>query len=73
MAAVTLNIDQMTVEEKLAAMELLWQSLRQNEDAIPVPDWHKELLDEREREIEAGEVKFEDWETAKAWILKKTR
>jgi hypothetical protein len=70
MSSVTLNIEQMTVEEKLAAMEALWQSLSRNEDDIPIPEWHLEILEERKREVEAGEAKIEDWDSVKAELRK---
>ena len=49
--ATMLQIDQMTLEEKLRAMEALWDDLCQREEDVPVPQWHKDLLDERERLI----------------------
>jgi hypothetical protein len=49
--ATMLQIDQMTLEEKLRAMEDLWDDLCQREEDVPVPQWHKDLLDERERLI----------------------
>jgi putative addiction module component (TIGR02574 family) len=63
-----LPIDRMTVEEKLMAMEALWDNLCRDEGQVPVPEWHKQVLDERRRQIEAGKAKFVDWETAKARI-----
>ncbi len=68
MAAFNLPISQMTVGEKLMAMEQLWDSLCEDEAQIPVQDWHKQVLDQRRRQIETGEAKFVDWETAKANI-----
>ncbi len=68
MATGILSIDQMTVAEKLMAMESLWDSLCQDEAQIPVQEWHKQVLGERRRQIETGEAKFIDWETAKAQI-----
>lgn len=65
------EIDQMTLEEKLQAMEALWEDLCRHEEAVPVPQWHKELLDERERMIEEGDAQFVDWETAKQQIAKR--
>jgi putative addiction module component (TIGR02574 family) len=64
----SLPIDRMTVEEKLLAMEALWDNLCRDEAQVPVQEWHKQLLDERRRQIEAGETKFVDWDTAKARI-----
>ncbi len=63
-----LQIDQMTLEEKLRAMELLWENLILREQDIPIPQWHKDLLDEREHLVKEGKAKFLDWETAKAQI-----
>lgn len=63
-----LSIEQMSVEEKLRAMELLWENLRRDEKNVPVPQWHKDLLDEREQLVREGKIGFEDWETAKVSI-----
>jgi hypothetical protein len=62
----------MTVEEKLKAMEMLWDDLCRNEREIPVVDWQKEMLDERQRQIDAGDAKFSDWESAKERIRERT-
>lgn len=63
----------MSVEEKLRAMELIWENLRRDEKNIPVPQWHRDLLDEREQLIADGKAHFEDWEAAKNWIAGKIR
>jgi putative addiction module component (TIGR02574 family) len=67
-----LPLDQMTVEDKLKAVEMLWDDLCRNEKQIPVADWQKELLDKRQHQIDAGQAKFSDWETAKKRIRKRT-
>ena len=67
-----LPLDRMTVKEKLRAMEMLWDDLCRNEKQIPVADWQKDLLDDRQRQIEAGEAKFSDWESAKKRIRDRT-
>ena len=66
-----LAIDKMTIEEKLQTMEALWTDLCQHEEILPVHDWQKEILDERERMVERGESKFSDWEDAKKQYLDK--
>jgi hypothetical protein len=60
----------MSVEEKLQAMEALWEDLSRNAD-LKSPAWHEEVLAERERQLEAGEASFMDWEQAKADIRKR--
>ncbi len=62
----TLDLDQMTTEEKLVAMEELWEDLSRRK--VPVPQWHKDILDERQGLIDEGKAEFIDWETAKRQI-----
>jgi hypothetical protein len=69
---VELQIAEMTLEEKLRAMEALWDDLCRREEAVPVPQWHKDLLDERERLVEQGKARFLEWETAKKRISERT-
>ncbi len=69
---VELPIDKMTLEEKLRAMEALWADLCRQEVEVPVPQWHKDLLDERERLVTQGKAQFLDWETAQRRIAERT-
>jgi hypothetical protein len=67
-----LQIDQLTIAEKLRIMEELWDDLRMRAEGVPVPQWHKDLLDERERLIESGEAQFDDWDAARKRITEQT-
>jgi putative addiction module component (TIGR02574 family) len=40
-----IEINEMSIEERLELMELLWNSL--DATNVPVPDWHRKILDER--------------------------
>ena len=62
--SVDLPLGSMSTSEKLRLMESIWDSLRTAPD-LPVPEWHREVLEERTRRIEAGEVEFSDWEEVK--------
>jgi len=64
----TLPLEEMTVTEKLQVMEELWSDLCCNQDKIPVPQWHKDILDRREELVKQGKSTFVDWETAKKRI-----
>jgi hypothetical protein len=63
------TLHQLPLKEKLFVMEALWDDLSQTEAGLPVPQWHQDLLDERESQISAGTAKFIDWEVAKQEIL----
>ena len=70
--SVDLGIVHMTLEEKLCAMEALWDDLCRREEDVPVHQWHKDLLDERRLLVEQGKARFIDWETAKKRISERT-
>jgi hypothetical protein len=62
---VELPLAQMSVAEKLQAMEALWADLSRNAPDEAVPHWHADVLAERERRLAAGEEAVLDWEEAK--------
>jgi putative addiction module component (TIGR02574 family) len=66
-----LPLKEMTIQEKLAAMESLWEDLVRTPEAIESPAWHKEVLDDRLRNLKEGKSQLIDWETAKEALRKK--
>ena len=63
-----LPLHEMSLEEKLQAMEALWEDLSREPDRVESPSWHQELLKETESRVESGEATFSDWEKAKVSI-----
>lgn len=63
------TLHQLPLKEKLFVMEALWDDLSRAGDALTVPQWHRDVLDERESKIAEGTAKFIDWEVAKQEIL----
>jgi hypothetical protein len=61
----TIDLQEMTTPDKLRLMGELWQNLSINASEVASPEWHGEVLAERDRLIESGEETFIDWETAK--------
>ncbi|MEZ5472087.1 MAG: addiction module protein [Marinicella sp.] len=57
------QIQKLTVDEKIMAMELLWKELCTNEDNVMSPDWHRQVIQQRE-----GNEHFIDWSEAKKQI-----
>lgn len=70
--ATSLVIDDMTIEAKRQLMEALWADLCQHEDALPVYQWQKKILDQREKLITEGKTRFIDWEESKRRFEKET-
>ncbi|MFT5128850.1 MAG: hypothetical protein ACI8W8_002469 [Rhodothermales bacterium] len=66
--ATALAVEQMNTVEKLEAMELLWASLSADEDSVPSPAWHGEVLQKRRAAVAEGSESYQDWEQAKREI-----
>ena len=60
-----LPLDQMTTEEKLRAMEVLWADLTRKADSFESPAWHGDVLRERDQRVAEGKESFIDWDEAK--------
>ena len=67
------QIHQLPLREKLLVMEAIWDDIFGEEQNLEVPQWHKEVLDERERLLAEGKAQFVDWEDAKRQINEATR
>jgi hypothetical protein len=67
----SLPLKEMTLHEKLAAMELLWEDLAGCPESVDSPPWHKDVLDERRQRVAEGKSQFTDWESAKVDIRNK--
>jgi hypothetical protein len=67
------QIHKLTLHEKLHVMEALWDDISRTEAASDVPQWHKDILDERDRLVAAGSSRFIDWEDAKKQIRQAIR
>ena len=68
--SISLPLDKMSVEEKLQAMESIWDDLCDRADNLVSPAWHGEVLADRESALQGGDDEFIDWETAKQNIKK---
>lgn len=67
------EIKQMSIEEKLHLMDIIWQELSLDEKQIEVPQKHKDMLDKRAEMVKNGDAQFMDWEDAKNQIEKATK
>jgi hypothetical protein len=63
-----LPLDEMTLSDKLQAMEQIWDDLCREPENIPSPDWHGDILQAREKRVERGSAQFKDWPEAKEKI-----
>lgn len=67
------EIRSMPLSQKLELLEAVWSELSSDPDTIDVPQWHKDILDERQLGQENGFMKVMDWELAKEQISLRIR
>jgi hypothetical protein len=58
-------IDRMSWEEKLRALEELWDAITREGDRYELPAWHEHELKETQQRHESGAEKPMDWARAK--------
>ena len=59
------DIENMTTEQKLEAMEALWEEISKEQPAPDSPAWHESALEETRSRFVAGSEDSVDWEEAK--------
>ena len=59
------HVANMSQEEKLRAMDVLWSSIVSSSGAYEPPAWHEAVLRERRRRVVEGDETFIPWEEAK--------
>ena len=67
------GFDELKIDEQIEYVQALWDRIAAKEDLVPVPNWHREILDERLADLEANPDAGRPWEEVKADLLKNTR
>lgn len=71
MSRPALDINRLGVDERLALIEELWDSLVSDPEQVPVPDEHKALLEERLASAEASDDRCQRWRTTLKSVRKR--
>ena len=67
------EIERMSLAQKLQTMELIWQSLAADAERVESPHWHKTVLESRLAKVEAGKGKFLTIEQLRKRLVKRTK
>ncbi|MGB0416441.1 MAG: addiction module protein [Coraliomargarita sp.] len=65
---IRLPLKEMTLADKLQAMEAIWADLSAEGSGYEPPEWHGAILEERKEQYAKGELSTSDWEEAKKRI-----
>lgn len=67
--AVGIEIEKLSVAEKVELLESVWESLCAHPGDVQSPEWHREVLDERRRRLEDGQATISAWSDAKVRLM----
>jgi hypothetical protein len=67
----TIEIKHLSREEKLRVMEAIWEDLSRDAEQVESPEWHREVLEETERRLQAGQEGTVDWHEGKKRLRKR--
>jgi hypothetical protein len=68
-----LSLAEMSLEEKLEAMELLWADLSATPDQVDSPSWHRDELRRRREQVQQNPARFRPWNDAIADLKSELR
>jgi len=71
MKRVDLPLSRLSLAQKLDLLETLWTDLSKDDTKLESPEWHKTILDDREKALKDGKISASDWEQAKKRIRKR--
>jgi len=67
------GFDGLSVDEQIEYVQSLWDRIAATSDRVPVPDWHREILDERLKDHEANPDAGESWYVVRERLRDKLR
>jgi len=60
-----LSLEDMSIEEKIKTMEDIWDDLISHAESLPSPEWHRGVLENRDKALAEGHEQSIDWDVAK--------
>lgn len=63
------EIDGLSVAEKVQLLERVWQSLCARSGDVRSPEWHRDVLEERRRRLADGRATISAWADAKDRLM----
>jgi putative addiction module component (TIGR02574 family) len=59
------GFDDLSVDEKIDYVQALWGRIAATPEAIPVPDWHRDIVAERLKDLEGNPSAGDSWEVVR--------
>jgi putative addiction module component (TIGR02574 family) len=67
------QLRELSVPERMELLDDVWASLIEQPDRVPVPEWHRQILDERIAAHERDPDAARPWDDVKSEIMSNLR
>ena len=67
------GFDDLSVDEQIAYVQSLWDRIAATPEQVPVPEWHREIVDERLKDYEANPNAGASWDTVRDQLRENLR
>ena len=67
------GFDELSVEEQIEYVQSLWDRIAATPEQVPVPDGHRQILDERLKDYEANPEAGDSWDVVRDRLRNKLR
>jgi putative addiction module component (TIGR02574 family) len=64
------GFDDLSVDEKIDYLQSLWDRITAGPDTIPVPKWHRDILDERLKDYQETPDAGDTWDVVQERLRK---
>ncbi len=67
------GFDDLSVEDKIEYVSSLWDRIAAKPDEVPVPDWHRKVIEERLQEYRAAPDEGKSWKEVREQVERALR
>jgi putative addiction module component (TIGR02574 family) len=67
------GFDDVSVDKQIEYVQSLWDRIAAIPEQVPIPEWHRDILDERPNEYEANPNAGESWDVVRERLRDKLR
>lgn len=65
------GFDELSVDEKIDYLQSLWDRIAATPETVPVPEWHRQVLDQRLKALEANPESGDSWDVVQERLRQK--
>lgn len=65
------GFDDLSIDEKIDYLQSLWDRIAASPEAVPIPEWHREILDQRIKDLEDNPGAGDNWDVVQERLRRK--